>query len=67
VKLASRLVSTLGLLALVAGIMLFYENDGQGETRLRWDLLGLCTCLAIAFFLLATVLARRAAASSDDE
>lgn len=58
-KLASRLVSTLGLLSIVAGIILFPAAGAEGQTILRWDLLSLGICVGIACFLLAALLSKR--------
>lgn len=57
-RLLSRLISSLGLLALVAGLVLFAQT-GPGGTVLRWDRLLGGIALAALCFVLAWRLAPR--------
>jgi hypothetical protein len=52
-RLLSRLLSSLGLLALVAGAVLYVQTGGDGTTVLRWDLLTGAIVAAAACFVLA--------------
>lgn len=58
-KFLSRMISTLGLLALVGAIILFPQAVEGGATIYRWDRLSYGLCIAIACFLLAAALSHR--------
>lgn len=62
-KQLSRAISTLGLLAVVTGLILFPQAMAEGETLYRWDKLSLGLCAGLACFLLAALIAGR---SRDD-
>ncbi|MEM8957729.1 MAG: hypothetical protein AAGC86_07935 [Pseudomonadota bacterium] len=58
-KFLSRMISTLGLLALVGAIILFPQAMPDGATLYRWDRLSYGLSIAIACFLLAALLSRK--------